>query len=88
MKEMEKMPKSNLTVDLLFRMNVKERDQYMEKYFNMRYADYLIQSYTRYGAESAAEASIIEGFNARNLQLEKVVDQNLEELGLPIPKPI
>ena len=41
-KEMEKMPKSNLTVDLLFRMNVKERDQYMEKYFKMRYADYLI----------------------------------------------
>ena len=41
-KEMEKMPKSNLTVDLLFRMNVKERDHYMEKYFKMRYADYLI----------------------------------------------
>ena len=41
-KEMEKMPKSNLTVDFLIRMNVKERDQYMEKYFKMRYADYLI----------------------------------------------
>ena len=41
-KEMEKMPKSNLTIDFLIRMTAKERDEYMEKYFNMRYADYLI----------------------------------------------
>ena len=65
-KEIEKMPRSNLTVDQLFRMSGKERDEYMQRYFEMRIADYYIQSYTRYGAEPAAQANIIEGFNARN----------------------
>ena len=55
-KEIDKMPKSNMTMDLLFRMSAKERDEYMQKYFEMRNADYYIQSYTRYGAEPAAEA--------------------------------
>ena len=53
----------------------------------MRNADYYIQSYTRYGAEPAAEANIIEEFNARNQELEKIVNKHLEELGLPVPKP-
>ena len=58
-------------------MSAKERDEYMEKYFDMRIKDYYIQSYTRYGAEPAAQADIIENFNARNLKLEEEVKEYL-----------
>ena len=56
---------------MLYRVTAKERDYNMDKYFEMRLADYLIQSYTRYGASAAAEADIVEAFNERNVQLEE-----------------
>ena len=38
----------------------------MDKYFDMRYKDFLIQSYTRYGQSGAADLDIVEEFNERN----------------------
>ena len=52
---------------MLYRMTDKEKGEYMQRYFDMRYADYLIHSYTRYGASGAAQADIVEAFNERNI---------------------
>ena len=70
-KQIDQEAKTSLTLDMLYRVTAKERDQNMDKYFALRLADYLIQSYTRYGASGAAEADIVEAFNERNVQLEE-----------------
>ena len=69
----------------MYRVTAKDRDHFMEKYFELRLADYLIQSYTRYGSGAAAEQGIVEAFTERNGQLEEEVDGLLEELGIPLP---
>ena len=38
----------------------KDRDYYMDRYFEMRLSDYLIHIYTRYGMALAAEQDIID----------------------------
>ena len=47
-------------------MDSEDRDFYMNKYFELRYKDFLIQSYTRYGESEAADRNIVEEFKERN----------------------
>ena len=57
----------------------------MDKYFDMRYKDFLIQSYTRYGLSGAADLDIVEEFNERNAQYFTDILETLEEIGIYHP---
>ena len=48
--ELKEAPKSNLTVTQLKSVTPDDKKYYAERYFEMRYRDYLIQTYTRYSA--------------------------------------
>ena len=79
-------PKLKFSMSMLYRLTENDRDEYMHKYFEMRYKDYLIQEYSRYGQREAAQKDIIESFNARNVQFEEHIRQILVDIGLPLPQ--
>ena len=58
---------------------------YMDKYFEVRKKDYLIQSYTRYGESGAADLDILSEFLERNDQFRGIIVKILEEIGIPHP---
>ena len=53
--ELKEAPRSNLTVNQLKSVTPDDRKYYAERYFEMRYRDYLIQTYSRYGASASAQ---------------------------------
>ena len=67
------LPQCALNMDQLYGVTQIDRKYYMDKYFNMRNDDYLIQIYTRYGSNDAADKEMLEEFQARNIDLERGV---------------
>lgn len=59
----------------------------MNKYFEMRNKDFLIQEYTRYGFRHTAVAEIKEAFEERNDQFRLIISNLLFEIGIPEPEP-
>ena len=64
----------NLSIAQLFCITNAHRDIYMEKYFQMRLADYLMHMYNRYGYQKNPDPEIVKAFQDRNKQLEAKVD--------------
>ena len=59
----------------------------MNKYFEMRSKDFLIQEYTRYGFRHTAVAEITEAFEESNEQFRLKISNLLFEIGIPEPEP-
>ena len=82
--QIDALPKSPLTMDKIFSLTTQDRDEYCEKYFEMRLLDYAIQTQTRFCSAQAADLGTINELQTRNILFEKKVLDLAKQLGIPM----